>query len=1456
MNSILEEYVDQIETSPACIVDYIENGHGIIPLLGAGISSPAGIPVLPELSRYLHYCIGLSLGLVREFRTWSPRHHRWPELDVSFEYLKRNWQNEIELALDKASTWREKSIYQEALGALAEWRSSLFFLSRISNQPGDLQLRSPSYEIIDTFFNHITLNKRPALSHKLLSLLVGPVNIPLLLTTNFDELIENAFEANGQRLASIDIHRKCMLPSLNIIDHELTLLKMHGGRFGLRADYSLDESVSELERLNFVSYFQGFPIDRDDWTRPQSIEWSPEELEALNGLPVEGEAGVEGRLGQLVDTSLLRSPKVFEARNGLLVAGLSGADGRINQFIETCLLRLNEEFKIFWVCYNTNDLKSVSETYQAWRTKYPWIKPDQLKMFYSQDVGLFFTELLQMRTSNIPRTHSVFPGTSRVSLPPQRWPASPEIVKDNGAEFGAQISSRIDQLVEATRERFVGVTSTEVNEERCHGVTRNMREAFDRQLSRGRYCIWIDLDDVTSTDDFFEQLVDGMCQRIGFHGWPAVVIESDVVSQVQEIDRVASGLGRRWVIFVNGREGAGTNMFNFNNDARTGWLGKEEDDYEIEDLYDSTRNSKSLFALLSLLSSEKSPMTTIVMSYQQDEEIDEALTTTRLKSGEVEPLSESAFDEERLEQLIDEVEELAMSDPAHFEFLAFVLMFRRTRYAVPVLNKARQVYKDSNEFDVSRIRSAEDIPIVKKLLAGLLMRKRPGGYLWFHTPVRDDLRQRLNIAVEQASESTENQLLARLDADIASSYVSVFLSSKDSLSAFESAIHNCFAAIRLSKDIRSAAPGLAIRVASELDNANRILTASKDYLLGSRSSRASCRRLTYIRAELIRPVLDEWRGAQGVEEDKSLVFEAAQELLLTCLSLKRAVAREITEHQTAFWRHRQSMDQFASGLRSDDRWLAKGIERDQYRCGPGQKQQVLNSAGAPFRDSRQNKIPFWDLGGNERKNLLFYIEWTIEVGLLHTSARAYDSSHLAFSNVYNLLAGRTAPKTGRPTRHRGPKSAIEFARSSFEKFEKFVLENKAKIRGDRKFSLAIFKALRRHYYLTLVHTNTIEFLNKLEPEEESGTIPETDQRKCLREKNDALLGLTEALSELTRKWSIEFTSELNWSFEQERQAFLTNRSYRLIKKARRSMKQEPLEEARKWLNFADGLVDLRHGSSPNLSVGVIHLHRALAAIEEGLLTRLSLTNVRSYAEFGFSVRDVFQGYDGGLYQEWCRDQDQMSDQIIQRLGIRESGSEDESVEGERSRSVVASLTRARQLLDRSEHCILSSRKNIWWTTILLQSRLRYAHLGLLSDCAQPSSRFVEGRSFFHTQFARASDVSIVESDVLDLVRIARLDVVRLAKACKYFANCLNAVLVLVLRAGSYYEHEHTINSLYKTAETVLSIARQRFDIRIELSESRNEGKGFSTLDSTARDLCEGVFARFEAVLENVEGFCR
>jgi hypothetical protein len=80
---------------------------------------------------------------------------------------------------------------------------------RHSTTPPDssrLSLGAPQHEIIDACLREVLKDRHPALNHNMLGVLAGALRLNLLLTTNFDDLLEQTFAEARNPLAVFEVH--------------------------------------------------------------------------------------------------------------------------------------------------------------------------------------------------------------------------------------------------------------------------------------------------------------------------------------------------------------------------------------------------------------------------------------------------------------------------------------------------------------------------------------------------------------------------------------------------------------------------------------------------------------------------------------------------------------------------------------------------------------------------------------------------------------------------------------------------------------------------------------------------------------------------------------------------------------------------------------------------------------------------------------------------------------------------------------------------------------------------------------------------------------------------------------------------------------------------------------------------------------------------------------------------
>ncbi|MFN7934737.1 MAG: hypothetical protein U0R19_15510 [Bryobacteraceae bacterium] len=217
-------------------------GYGFVPFVGAGFSAPSGIPLVSEIKPYLDRCICMALGVENPALAWNPRTDQWPPFVDSKSYKDR-----LRALIEerKQRLWDpELAVLQEGEGAMAEWRTALLFLSRIVRERRTedhrdvVSLDAPQQEIIDACLREVMKGRFPALEHRMLGVLAGVLRLDLLLTTNFDDLLERAFAAARNPLEVLEVPLGSTLPHWSAVSNVRSLIKLMGTGTRFRRGYS------------------------------------------------------------------------------------------------------------------------------------------------------------------------------------------------------------------------------------------------------------------------------------------------------------------------------------------------------------------------------------------------------------------------------------------------------------------------------------------------------------------------------------------------------------------------------------------------------------------------------------------------------------------------------------------------------------------------------------------------------------------------------------------------------------------------------------------------------------------------------------------------------------------------------------------------------------------------------------------------------------------------------------------------------------------------------------------------------------------------------------------------------------------------------------------------------------------------------------------------------------------
>jgi len=233
-------------------------------------------------------------------------------------------------ALKGMSPSSQQFVLEEGVCSLYDWRATLAFLSRVRlSDPDEHERRKLILEeesdpaIRDSFNIHITSGKRFNLGHKMLAHLARPMRIRTILTTNFDDLIEGAFEKIHKPLESHSVSYVGGLPDPRTIRAEDSIVHLHGTQLETRADYSLDEEPTAEDKQCFTRYLlgPGKTFDKGEQKEHQKV-----------------------------------------VSSHLIVLGFSASDHRCNQMMKH-LLDSDPNVRIFWVCFNDNDIAKVHKRF-------------------------------------------------------------------------------------------------------------------------------------------------------------------------------------------------------------------------------------------------------------------------------------------------------------------------------------------------------------------------------------------------------------------------------------------------------------------------------------------------------------------------------------------------------------------------------------------------------------------------------------------------------------------------------------------------------------------------------------------------------------------------------------------------------------------------------------------------------------------------------------------------------------------------------------------------------------------------------------------------------------------------------------------------------------------------------------------------------------------------------------
>lgn len=514
----------------------------------------------------------------------SPKDETWET-----ENLTRKFQEQFRKSLDWGvdaetgafSRTSDRFVIESGLRSMHDWRSMLQFLAKVHKKGDRLVLsEKPDHSVIDSFNVHITRDRQINLGQKMLAHLAGPIRIRTVLTTNFDNLIELAFEKLLRPLKVVTVSNKGELPDPVTVRSKDTIVKLHGELSETRADFSLDDEPELKEKENFSRYIRG-EFDNSKQTDPIA--------------------------------------------NHLIVMGFSGQDVRIIQMMKYTL-DTRTGVKIFWLCHGLHEPGRIRRLFG---TEYE----SRVVIHQTERPDLFLYELYQHITLNLPAggfsyqfTHKVPPekikndgdraflaghriNTGRTVIDSagygipdsladrklMRGKIAQDVGKrifENIRQAKASRSRKTDQLPEKNpiaeiRTDWVpnecGLSPRSLTRMRLFftsGSAASMRVAFQELLSKHYHCLWLELQDYLKPEGLIQDVLRILALRVGSYQLEHVVLfPGKNVDLLTHLKRLLSFLGvspGKWVLFFYGRSipGAASGWHNL------AWGPKDLDRFE------------------------------------------------------------------------------------------------------------------------------------------------------------------------------------------------------------------------------------------------------------------------------------------------------------------------------------------------------------------------------------------------------------------------------------------------------------------------------------------------------------------------------------------------------------------------------------------------------------------------------------------------------------------------------------------------------------------------------------------------------------------------------------------------------------------------------------------------------------------------------------------------------------
>jgi len=112
----------------------------------------------------------------------------------------------------------------------------------------------------DALFARFGSARQPGQGHRFLAFLIRFLAVPTVFTFNFDSLIEQTLESDGERPRVFAMERGAALPHARLVRDHLSVIKMHGSTHALLLDEQLDRPLSNDYLQRFAQITGSNPL--------------------------------------------------------------------------------------------------------------------------------------------------------------------------------------------------------------------------------------------------------------------------------------------------------------------------------------------------------------------------------------------------------------------------------------------------------------------------------------------------------------------------------------------------------------------------------------------------------------------------------------------------------------------------------------------------------------------------------------------------------------------------------------------------------------------------------------------------------------------------------------------------------------------------------------------------------------------------------------------------------------------------------------------------------------------------------------------------------------------------------------------------------------------------------------------------------------------------------------------